>query len=157
MSYYDLEPRKRSNIFRHTGFRVGFIGGILMILVSLAVFFMNGADTGGDLLVWIIQLLVYVLLARIAANRQADLQSQTYEPVRGVVGAAVGAPLTASVMMWIFIIVRGIVRDAAGMTIIIEPIMFCGWIIFDVLLALGIGGMIGRSVMRQRQPSPYDS
>lgn len=157
MSSYDLEHQRRSNIFRHPGFQVGFIGGLLMIFVSLAVFFMNGADTDGDVLVWIIQLVVYLFLARIAANRQADIQTRSYEPARGVQGAAVGAPLTTSIVMWVFIILRGIVRDAMGMMIVIEPFSFCGWIVLDVLIALGIGGLAGRSIIRQRAADPYDS
>lgn len=153
MSYNDLEPQKRSN----PGFQVGLVGGVIMIFASLAVFFMNGADTDGDLLVWFIQLAVYFFLARIAASRQADMQTSSYEPMRGVEGAGVGAPLTASVMMWIFIILRGIVRDAMGMTITIEPVSFCGWIILDVVLALAVGGLTGRAIVKQSQSDPYNT
>ncbi len=148
MSAYDLEPQKRSN----PGFQVGLVGGIIMIFVSLAVFFMNGADTDGDLLVWFIQLVVYFFLARTAASRQAELQSRSYEPTRGVLGAGVGAPLTTSMMMWVFIVIRGIVRDMLGMTITIEPVSFCGSIILDVVLALGIGALTGNAISKQHGP-----
>ena len=157
MSYYDLEPQKRSNIFRHPGFQVGLVGGLIMILVSLAVFFMNGADTDGDVLVWFIQLIVYLFLARIAASRQADLQSRSFEPTRGIQSAGVGAPLITSLMMWSFIIIRGLVRDAMGMTIEIRPVSFCGWIVLDVILALVIGGVAGRSIVKQHESNPYDT
>jgi hypothetical protein len=150
---YEIEPKRRMN----TGFSIGLTAGLVMILVSLAVFFMNGADTRGDVLVWIIQLVVYVFAGRMAASRQAEVMRHTYEPTRGVQGAGVGAPLTASIMMWIFIILRGIVRDAMGMTIMIEPVTFCGWIILDVLLALGIGSWAGRAVLKQCQPDPYNT
>jgi hypothetical protein len=153
MSRNYLDLPKRSN----SGFIVGFIGGIIMIFVSLAIFFMNGADTDGDILVWFIQVVVYLFLARIAAGRQADQQARSYEPTRGVQGAGVGAPLTTSIMMWIFIILRGIVRDAMGITITIEPISFCGWIILDVILALGIGGLAARSIIKQHESNPYDT
>lgn len=152
MNYPEPEPRKRAN----PGFTVGFIGGLVMIFVSLAVFFMNGAETDGDLLVWFIQLVVYFFLGRAAASQQAERQRHTYEPAHGVVGAGVGAPLVTSIMMWIFIILRGIVRDALGMFIAIEPVTFCGWIILDVVLALGIGGLMGRSVEKQYRANPYD-
>jgi len=141
----------------NAGFTVGLAAGALMVLISLAVFFMRGGETDWDLLVWIIQLAVYYLAGRAAARRQAEAQRHTYEPGRGVVGAGVGASLTISGMMWLFIIIRGLVRDAMGMIIIMEPITFCGWIIFDVLLALGIGGLAGRAVFKQEQASPYDS
>jgi hypothetical protein len=153
MNYNEIEPKKRIN----AGFRVGLIGGFVMILTSLAVFFMNGADTDGDLLVWFIQLVVYVFLGRLAAQSQAETQLHTYEPTRGVQGAGVGASLTTSIIMWIFIIFRGIVRDAMGMFITIEPVSFCGWIVLDVLLALGIGSWAGHSVVRQHQSGPYDT
>jgi hypothetical protein len=150
---YETEPKRRMN----AGFPIGLVAGLIMILISLAVFFMNGADTNGDLLVWFIQLVVYIFAGRMAASRQADAVRHTYEPTRGVQGAGVGAPLIASILMWIFIILRGIVRDAMGMTIMIEPVTFCGWIILDVLLALGIGGGTGRAVLKQFQPNPYDT
>jgi hypothetical protein len=153
MSRNDLELPKRSN----PGFQVGFIGGMIMIFVSLAIFFMNGADTDGDLLVWFIQVVVYLFLARFAASRQADQQSRSYEPLRGVQGAGVGAPLVTSIMMWIFIILRGVIRDALGMTITVEPISLCGWIILDVVLALGIGGLAARSIIKQYEVDPYDT
>ena len=150
---YDMRPQKRMN----TGFSTGLVGGLIMILVSLAVFFMLGGETDGDVFVWLLQLAVYFFVGRAAAGRQAEAQRQTYEPGRGVVGAGVGAPLTVSGMMWLFIIIRGIVRDAMGMTIQMEPVSFCGWIIVDVLLAIGIGGWTGRSVFNQEQANPYDS
>jgi hypothetical protein len=153
MNYPELEPRKRAN----PGFTVGFIGGLVMIFVSLAVFFMNGAETNGDLLVWFLQLAVYFFLGRIAAGQQAESQRHTYEPVRGIAGAGIGAALVASIMMWIFIILRGLVRDAMGLFIAIEPVTFCGWIILDISLALGIGGFAGRSVESQYRSNPYDT
>jgi hypothetical protein len=153
MNYTELEPHKRI----HPGFTVGLAGGLVMMLISLAVFFMNGAETNGDLLVWFLQLVAYFFLGRIAAGQQAESQQHTYEPTRGIVGAAVGAALVTSIMMWIFIIVRGLVRDALGYFIVIEPFTFCGWIILDVSLALGIGGFAGRSVEKQYHADPYDT
>jgi hypothetical protein len=149
---YDTRPKKQLN----AGFAIGLVGGLIMILVSLAVFFMRGAETDWDAFVWMLQLAVYFFVGRAAASRQAEAQRQTYEPGRGVVGAGVGAPLTVSGMMWLFIIIRGIVRDAMGMTIQMEPVTFCGWIILDVLLAIGIGSWTGRSVFNQEQANPYD-
>lgn len=150
---YDTRPKKQLN----AGFATGLVGGLIMILVSLAVFFMLGADTVGDGFVWLIQLAVYFFVGRAAAGRQAEAQRHTYEPGRGVVGAGVGAPLTVSGMMWLFIIMRGLVRDAMGMTILMEPFTFCGWIIVDALLAIGIGSWSGRAVFNQEQASTYDS
>jgi hypothetical protein len=153
MNYTELDPKPRVN----AGFPVGLIGGLVMIFTSLVVFFMNGADTDGDLLVWFIQLVIYIILGRTAASRQAESQRHTFEPTKGIAGAGVGAPLTTSVMMWVFIIARGIIRDAMGMFIAFEPFSFCGWIIIDVLLALGIGNITGRSVLKQYNPNPYDT
>lgn len=153
MNSNDLVPLKSKN----AGFQVGLIGGIIMIVTSLAVFFMNGADTDGDTLVWLIQLVAYIFLARYAASRQAEIQKNTFEPSRGVQGAGVGAALTTSVIMWIFIILRGLVRDAMGMIIVIEPVSFCGWIVLDVILALGIGALTGGSIANQVKGDPYDT
>jgi hypothetical protein len=154
MNDFDDSYSKR----RHNpGFTIGFIGGLVMIVISLAVFFMNGADTDGDVLVWLIQLVVYFFLGRIAASQMAEMQQDSFEPTRGIVGAGVGAPLVAGIMMWIYIILRGVVRDAMGMYIVIEPVSFCGWVIIDVLLALGIGGIAGKTVQDRYGANPYDS
>ena len=153
MNYPEYESKKRRNF----GFSVGFIGGLIMVFVSLAVFFMNGADTNGDIFVWFIQLFVYFLVGRIAASKQADGQEDSYEPTKGVAGAGVGAALVTATIMWVFIILRGIIRDAMGMYITIEPISFCGWIIIDILLALGIGRLAGRSIEKQHDLDSYDT
>jgi len=153
MNYPELEPRKRPN----PGFTVGLTGGLVMIAISLAVFFMNGAETNGDLLVWVLQLVAYFFLGRIAAQQQAEIQQHTYEPTRGIVGAGIGAPLVTSILMWIFLIIRDVVRDALGNIVLLEPITFCGRIIVDVLLAMGIGGFAGRSVEKQYHTNPYDT
>jgi hypothetical protein len=153
MNDFDSYSKRRTN----PGFVVGFAGGLVMIVISLTVFFMNGADTDGDVLVWLIHLVVYSFLGRIAASQMAEMQQDSFEPTRGIVGAGIGAPLVASVMMWIYIILRGIVRDAMGIYIVIEPVSFCGWVIIDILLALGIGGLAGKTVQNRYGADPYNS
>lgn len=157
MNIYEPESQNRSNIFRHTGFQVGLVGGTIMTFVSLAIFFINGTETDGDLLVWLIQLVVYVFLARTAANRQSEMQTRNYEPTRGVQGAAVGAPLTTSLMMWLFIVARWLVLDGMGATVDIQPFNLCGWVILDVVIALAIGAVAGRAVVKQHEGNPYDT
>lgn len=152
MSYSDFDEHPS----RNKGFSVGFVGGLIMIFVSLLVFFMNGARTNGDILVWVLQLLVYFFVGRTAAIQQAEAQENTYEPTKGIVGAGVGAPLIVAIMMWVFIIIRAFVRDAAGNFVFIEPLSFCGWIIIDVLLAIAIGRAAGSTIEKQYDLDHYD-
>jgi len=137
-----------SNQGNPTGFglKVGLVGGLLIMAANLLVFFINGADPRGDGVVWILQVISYFFLGRLAASRQAEAQLYTYEPTRGIVGAGVGAPLVTSFLVWLYIIVRGLIQDAMGILVLVEPFSLCGWIFVDVLLALGIGNWMGRSV-----------
>lgn len=142
----DFYGRGRSNIFRHAGFRYGAVGGIIMIGVHLFLLLINQGTNRGDVLAWIIQLAVYFFIARSAAERHHSAQIDDPEHLRGVVGAGVGAAVVTSVIVWLFIVLRGIFRDALGITVIVEPISLFCIIVFDVLLALGIGAWNGNAV-----------
>lgn len=148
--------KERRGLFSHPGFQVGLIGGILLMAINLLLFLLNRGDTLADGLVWIFQVIAYFFLARAAAHRQAELRMRTYEPTRGITGAAVGAALTTSIFMWLYIIVRALVRDALGMFIIVEPLSLCFWIFIDVVIALVIGNAVGRSVEKHYGATPYD-
>ncbi len=145
--YDDLPPVPKP-VRSNAGFEVGFVGGIILALMNLTVFLINGGDTIGDGVVWFLQVGMYFFLGQIAAHRQLARNLHTYEPLRGVEGAAVGAPLVTSLVMWLYIIIRGVVRDALGIFIFVEPFSLCAWIFIDVLLAIGLGSAAGHRVLR---------
>lgn len=146
MNDYDPYNPQRGNIFRHAGFRVGAVGAILMIVIHLFTLLINRGDTSWDLYVWFLQLIVYFFAAQSAAQRHYNAQERSTEPLRGVVGAGVGAALTISFLLWFYIVLRGVFRDAFGITIIVEPISLFCMVVVDVLLALGLGSLGGRMV-----------
>lgn len=141
----DFEPPKPRNM----GFQVGLWGILLIACINLFVFFLNGADSHGDFLVWLLQLVMYYFLGRLAAKRQIELQRHTYEPSRGVIGAGIGAALVTSLGMWIYLILRDVMRSAFGVPIFFWPPLFCGWLMIDVLLALGIGRLAALSIYKE--------
>lgn len=143
----EFEPRRPMN----AGFQVGLMGVLLMAFINLLVFFLNG-DSRGDFLVWLFQLVVYYVLGRLASARQAELQRHTYEPGRGVSGAGIGAALVTSIGMWIYLILRDVFRSALDAVVFLWPLLFCGWVITDVLLALGIGSLAAHSISREHPP-----
>lgn len=144
----ESEPRRPMN----AGFKVGLTGVLLMACINLLVFLLNG-DSRGDFWVWLFQLVVYYVLGRLASARQAELQRHTYEPGRGVSGAGIGAALITSIGMWIYIILRDVIRSALGAVVFFWPLLFCGWVIIDVLLALGIGSLAAYPIAREHPPT----
>lgn len=143
-------PRRR-NIFQHAGFRVGAVGGLIMIAVHLFLLAINRGTNGGDGLAGLLQLGVYFFIAHNAAEQHHNVQRDSVDHLRGVQGAGVGAAVTTSILVWIYIIVRGVFRDAFGVTVIVEPVSLCFVIAFDVLAAIGIGSLGGGLVARKHR------
>jgi hypothetical protein len=151
-------PKKR-NIFSHAGFRFGFIGAVIAVSVNLALILINSGDTRGDWFAWLIQIVIYFFISRNAAESQYNdnLRSGSFEHLRGVKAAGLGAGLTTSALVWTYIIIRGIARDAMGILIIIEPFSFCLMIIVDVLVAMGLGAWGGNAVAKKYGVDRYES
>ncbi|GAB4480156.1 MAG: hypothetical protein OHK0031_01090 [Anaerolineales bacterium] len=147
---FDETPR-RANIFTHTGFRMGALGILLMALVRGFFLLLYPEKVDGNLLTWLIQWVLYLILARVAAERHYDSQQRSLESLRGVSGAGVGAALTTSVGVWALIILTALVMDANGVQIVMKPFSVCAWIILDVLLALGFGSWSGGRVTKKYQ------
>ncbi len=136
---------------KNAGFKVGFVGGIVMWAIHIFMLLLFGNTNYGDTIAWFIQLFVYLLIGKSAAQKQYEAQRDDVDALRGVRGAGTGAALVTSVLSWVFIILRGFVRDAFGITIIINPVgLFC-LIIVDVLLALALGTWMGKSVEKKYQ------
>lgn len=147
----------RSNIFRHPGFRFGFFGALTAIFINLILLLINRGDTRGDLLSWIVQLFLYFFFARAAAQNQYNhnVRQGILEHLHGIQAAGVGAALVTSILVWIYIIIRGIVRDAFGIFIIVEPFSLFCLIVIDVLLALGIGTWAGSTMVGRYREDHY--
>lgn len=155
MNYYGFDPvdplHPRQRV--HTGFRLGAVGGLLMWGVYLVLLLIFQGGNQGDFLAWIIQLFVYFLIGRAAAQKHYDAQMDEIDALRGVQGAGTGAALVTSILVWVFIILRGIVRDAIGFMVLVEPVgLFC-LVMIDVLIALGLGSWAGKTVVRKYQIS----
>ncbi|MBM4424665.1 MAG: hypothetical protein FJ030_14980 [Chloroflexi bacterium] len=149
MTPYDPFSPRRRNIFQHAGFRMGAVGGVIMIAVHLFLLAINRGTNNGDVLAGLLQLVVYFFIAHNAAEQHHATQLDSVDHLRGVQGAGVGAAVTTSILVWIYIVVRGIFRDAFGITVIVEPVSLCFTIFIDVLLALGIGSLGGGLVAKK--------
>jgi hypothetical protein len=110
-----------------------------MVAVHLILLLLNQGENRGDVLAWLIQVGVYFFLSGSAAEQHYRAQQNNMSPLHGVKGAAVGANLVTSAIVWAYIIVRGIVRDAVGIFVFVEPISLCLVIAFDVVVAFAIG------------------
>ena len=141
-----------SNKRQSTGFRFGVAGGLIMVTVHLVLFLIFRGTNGGDLLAWFLAWFVYFIIGRMAAQAQYNNQRDDIEPTRGVKSAGTGAALVTSVIIWGFIIVRGVFRDAIGMFIIVDPVCLFFTIIIDVLIAMGLGSFGGSTIANKYRP-----
>ena len=138
----DYKPRRRS-----TGFRFGVSGGIIMVVVHLILLLIFRGTNGGDLLGWFLAWFVYFMVGRMAAQAQYDNQRDEIQyPLRGVVDAGRGAAMVTCVIIWAFIIVRGVFRDAVGVFVFVEPVSLFFAIMVDFMIAMGLGSFGGKSV-----------
>ncbi len=144
--YGDDSPRRPSPL-RNTGVRVGLVTGLIVIALHVFLLLVNRGSNEGDVLAWLLEMVVYFLAGRTAAEQHFQAQRDSFDPLRGMPGAAVGAALTTSLLVWIYIIGRGVFRDAFGITVLVEPISLYCMVVVDVLLALGLGTLGGRTVI----------
>lgn len=146
--------KKRIN----SGFAVGLIATILMITVHLVLLLIFQGSTRGDWIAHIIQLLVYFVASQSAAQQQYNAQERSIEALRGVRGAGMGAAITVSILMWIFILVRNLILDAIGQLVYFEAISTFCTVVVDVLLAIALGTWGGSIVEKKYKAGDiYDS
>lgn len=157
-SYHDpFAPQKRG-IFSNPGFRFGFVGALIAILANLALILIFSGETSGDLIAWFLQVIVYFFISRSAAEAQYNQNQRRgeFEHLRGVRAAGLGAGLTTSVLVWLYIIIRGILRDAFGVFIFVEPVSLFCMIVVDVSIAMALGSQGGSAIARKYDAgTPY--
>ena len=131
------------------GFKYGVGGAILMIVVHLFFLLIFRGTNNGDLLAMFLSWFVYFMVGRGAAQSQYNSQRESINPLRGVKDAGLGAGLIASLIIWGYIIVRGVFRDVLGIPILSEPVgLFCS-IVIDVAVAMGLGRLGGYTVEKK--------
>ncbi len=117
-----------------------------MVVIHLFLLLIFRGTNGGDILAWFLAWFVYFMVGRMAAQAQYNNQRDETYHLRGVESAGMGAALVAGVIIWGYIIVRGIFRDAIGITIIVDPVgLFCA-ILADILIAMGLGSLGGKTI-----------
>ncbi len=134
----------------------GLIAALLLIGFHLLLAFLAAGVIWKDVLIWVLQVIAYVFLGWLAAQRQAEVQTRSYEPGRGISSAAVGAPLTLAVAMWFYRIGYALLSASPDLLMAV-PCLIVFWMVLDIALATGIGRAIGRSVEKQHGATMYDS
>ena len=150
-SYNPNSPKRKIN----AGILIGLIAAAIMVFVQLFFLLIFTGTNTGDWIALGIQLFVYFFASQAAAQRQYNSQERDIDPLRGVRAAGIGAAITTSLLMWVYIIIRGVVRDALGIDVIIEPFSLFCMIVVDVLLAIGIGAWGGSIVVKKYRPKGY--
>jgi len=150
MSGFGHEPdeSRKKNVLTQPGFRFGFIGALVAISVNLFFLLIYSGDTRGDWISWIIQFVVYIFISRASAEAQyrENQMRGDLEHLRGVKAAGLGAGLITSILVWLYIIIRGVVRDAYGVFIAMDPFSFACLMMVDVSVAMAMGSWGGSAV-----------
>jgi len=133
----------------HAGIVAGLVGALVMIAVHLVLLLIFHGHIHGDWIAHGIQLIVYFFVSQVAAQNHYNGQERSPEALRGVRGAGIGAAITTSILMWLFIVIRDIILDAVGLTPFIEVISTFCIVVIDVLLALAIGSWGGSIVEKK--------
>jgi hypothetical protein len=149
MNDFLIDPSKPNRKRLNAGIAVGLVAAAIMVVVHLFFLLIFNGENRGDLIALGIQLGVYFFASQVAAQRQYNNQERDIEPLRGVRAAGIGAAITTSLLMWCFIILRAIVRDALGIQIDPQTVTVFCMVIVDVLLAIGIGAWGGGIVEKK--------
>jgi hypothetical protein len=131
----------------HPGFRYGLIGGIgIGVLFFLQIFLRNNYF---DLILIILSMPILFLIGRFAGVAKYKDQEDILKLKESIQSTGFGAGLTAIVIIWMFIIFRGMLRDFLGENILMEPLSLC----MNFVLSAGgatIMGILGaKSVINQ--------
>lgn len=146
MNDYSLDPGRKKV---HAGIAAGLMGVLIMIPVHLVLLLIFQGQTRGDWIAHGIQLLVYFFASQVAAQNHYNGQERSPEALRGVRGAGIGAAITTSLLMWLFVVIRDIVLDALGMTPFLEVVTTFCIVVVDVLLAIALGSWGGSIVEKK--------
>lgn len=133
----------------NAGFRLGFVGGLVVVGVIAALGFVTQNWNTADRLGRLTALVVVLIVARQAAGRQYRQQRASANPARNVRGAGVGAALITVLVMWLFIFARDVARDQPGAFTLTS----CVRVPLDVALAVGLGHLAAGGVARRHERS----
>lgn len=138
-------PKKQPN----PAFKIGLISGLVMAGMYTLLYFLAGMSTRLDIIAWIIQLAVYFFSARSASQKMYQQQMDGYEPLNNVQASGTGAAIVICLVIWAYFLIRSLVMSAFEVYIIDGPFLLCGAVIFDMLIAIGLGSLGGNSVVKQ--------
>ena len=145
MNFDDFDHPRRNNIFRHAGFRVGVVIGLVMSAVHWALLLTIGTDAPS----YIFHLFAYFMAGRTAAQQHYNGQRDSVDHLHGVQAAGVGAAMVACVIIWFFDILFFIIGDALGRDVTFFPVNAYCLIVIDVVVAMGLGAWGGNTVVKQ--------
>jgi len=137
--------------------KAGFIGGgifsLLLIIIHVIVDAVNYWSSQADFVLWIFQLVLYFIAAMVSTSSQYQNQMNSDEPLLEIVSAGRGAAMIMAVCMWVYIIIRSIALDDPGMFAGISFVLFIGFMILDMILAIVFGTGGGKVIENQHKPA----
>lgn len=133
------------------GISVGFSFSVVLLLIHVAVDWLNGGVSQGDSILWFLQIGVYFAASLIAANAQYKSQIDDNEPLKDVVNAGRGAAMVICFVVWLYIIIRSLVLNDSGMFSGGGVFPFCGFVLLDFIIAVAVGSWGGRIMEKQHE------
>jgi hypothetical protein len=135
---------------RNSGFGVGLVVGSIIVFVHITFILINDYRTSADLFIWIFQLISYYIAGYVSAKRQFENNIDDIDVGEHIPGAARGAALIISLLVWLYIIIRSLLINDAGMFFGFGILGSMGFLILDVMIALGLGSIAGKQVLKHQ-------
>lgn len=142
-------PTRRTNV----SLGPGIIGGLLVAGAQLLLTWIQKSEgvaipelTGG-ICSFLFKWVAYFVVGYVAALRQYENQRDTYEPTRGMRGAAIGAAFIVFAISWIVVIIRAFISDIYGAVLVGSICLYLA-IMLDGLAASALGAGAAATAMR---------
>lgn len=133
------------------GISVGLTFSVILLLIHVAVDWLNGGVSQGDPILWFLQIGLYFAASLIASNAQYKSQIDDNEPLKDVMNAGRGAAMILCFVIWTYIIIRSLVLNDSGMFSGGGIFPFCGFILLDFIVAVAFGSWGGRIIEKQHE------
>ena len=132
------------------GIKKGIIFSIILIVLQFVLLLINDWEPKAQFILWLLQLIFYFIAGLVASEAEYNhCQDFEEENLERCVASGRGAAMTISILLWLYIIIRSILLDDAGLFNhfgVIGTLLFA---ILDVILSMGIGTFAGKSTKKK--------
>jgi hypothetical protein len=130
---------------RNAGVRNALFAFIVIMVLHIFALMINNGYHNWDYGIWIIQILLYIIIANAAASKQDFINRENTSAPCAESSAALTATMMTSLMVWGGLIVRHFVLNYYSIILFLRGVSVFFWVLVDFSLAIIIGRIVGRN------------